>query len=80
MPNPLTLEADTPRKGSAAEVERGLTLFADLDVVTPGVKDNGFASLAECELVVKELAAAVECDPVVVVYSCLLYTSPSPRD
>ena len=69
MPNPLTLEADTPRKGSAAEVERGLTLFADLDVVTPGVKDNGFASLAECELVVKELAAAVECDPVVVVYS-----------
>lgn len=68
-PNPLRLDPGVPRKGGVADVAQGLTLYADLDVLTPGLKDKGLASLAECELVVDELTAVLGVAPSVIIYS-----------
>lgn len=69
LPNPLALEPAIRRKGGEVDIARGLTLYADLDVLVPGLKDKGLASLAECELAVKELSAVLGVDPAVVIYS-----------
>lgn len=68
-PNPLTLEPGVSRKGGEADVARGLALYVDLDVVIPGVKGKGLASLAECEQVIEKLTAALGCAPAVVIES-----------
>ncbi|WP_425996231.1 AAA family ATPase [Tsukamurella sp. DT100] len=68
-PNPLSLESGLSRKGGEADVERGVALWADLDVVIPGLKDKGLASLAECGQVIEKLTAALGCAPAVVIES-----------
>lgn len=67
--NPLRELMPPGVRGGVADVRRGQTLYADLDVAILGVKAKGLASIEDCEKVVAELAHALGVDPAVVIYS-----------